>query len=169
MLVGWRRQPHVVEWFGPPLADVAHAERLYGARVRGEAPTRMWVARLDGTPVGYLQDYPVAAYDDYAVKVQDPEAVGFDYAVGSVQHVGRGVGTAMVWSFMREVLCRDYPDVPRFLASPDHRNARSLRTLAKCGFQQGLWIDMPASEHQGPVTEVVCTFDRSHWFGPRLG
>lgn len=164
-LVRWRAQPHIQDWFGQPLTDVAHAERLYAARIRGESATRMWVARSNGMVVGYLQDYPVAAYDDYAVKLQDREAIGFDYMIGEPDLVDRGVGTAMIWSYLRDVLCRDFPDAPRFTASPDHRNARSLRALAKCGLVQGLWIDIPAGDDQPQATEIVCTLDRGKWFG----
>jgi len=54
------------------------------------------------------------------------------------------------------VLCRDYPDAPRFVASPDVRNARSVRVLEKCGFTQGLWIQPEHETHP----EVVCTAAR---------
>ena len=53
----------------------------------------------------------------------------------------------------------------RRLASPDHRNRRSLRVLAKCGFTQGVWIDIPAAHGEPATSEMVCTFDRTHWFG----
>ena len=44
-------------------------------------------------PIGYVQDYPVIAYDDYAVRVQDPEAIAFDYLIGEPELVDRGIGT----------------------------------------------------------------------------
>jgi 8-oxo-dGTP pyrophosphatase MutT (NUDIX family)/RimJ/RimL family protein N-acetyltransferase len=164
-LLRWRQQPHVVQWYGKPPADLAHAEKLYTRRIMGESPTRMWVAQLMDVPVGYLQDYRVAAYGDLAVKMRDQEAIGFDYLIGDADHVGRGVGTTMIWSFIRDVLCRDYPDAPRFTASPDHRNARSLRALGKCGFEQGVWIDIPKEQGQPASTEIVCALDRRRWFG----
>jgi len=169
-LVRWRSQPHVLAWFHTELADVATATERYGDRLAGRSPTRMWMARLAGRPFGFLQDYPVAAYDDYAVKMRDREAIGFDYLIGDPGQVGRGLGPTMLWSFMRDVLCRDYPDAPRFSASPDHRNARSLRVLGKCGLTQGLWIDAPAGGIDGDPasTEIVCTLDRFHWFGPTV-
>jgi hypothetical protein len=62
----------------------------------------------------------------------------------------------MITQFCREVLCRDYPNAPRFVASPDVRNARSIRVLEKCGFTQGLWIQPESVTHP----EVVCTAPR---------
>ena len=73
----------------------------------------------------------------------DPDAVAFDYLIGDASLVGRGLGTRMIWEFCRDVLRRDYPAAVHFLASPSHRNARSLRVLAKCGFTAGRWIEDP--------------------------
>ena len=160
-LVGWRQHRYVQEWFGKPLADTAHAERLYAARIaRGVCDTDVG-GRAERVSDRLSAGLSGAAYDDYAVKMQDHDAIGFDYLIGEPDVVDRGVGTAMIWSYLRDVLCRDYPDAPRFTASPDHRNGRSLRALAKCGFGQGLWIDIPAGEDQPAATEIVCTLDRA--------
>lgn len=155
-LVRWRSQPHVRVWFPEAVADVDAARERYGARIAGEAPVRMWVAQLDRRPLGYLQDYRVRDHDDYAVRVQQPDAVAFDYLIGEPGLVSRGIGTGMVGAFLREVLCRDYPDARHFVASPDHRNAVSLRVLEKLGFTQGLWIQLPGEEYP----EIVCTIGR---------
>ncbi|MGZ5421692.1 MAG: hypothetical protein ACXWXF_06050, partial [Aeromicrobium sp.] len=58
-----------------------------------------------------------------------------------------------------DVLCRDYPEAPRFVASPDVRNARSIRALEKCGFTQGLWIQPESVQYP----EVVCTAPRERF------
>lgn len=51
-----------------------------------------------------------------------------------------------------------YPDVTTYWSAPDHRNAASLRVLAKVGFEQGAWFDEP--QRDGSVATVVgCTFD----------
>lgn len=155
-LVRWMAAEHAQPWFWDEPRSVDGARKIYAGRLAGTSPTRMWVALLDERPMGYLQDYPVTAYDDYAVRVQDPQAIAFDYLIGEPDLVDRGIGTQMITTFCREVLCRQHPDAPRFVASPDVRNKRSIRVLEKCGFVQGLWIQ-PESV---PYPEIVCTAPR---------
>ena len=123
-LVGWMAAAHAQPWFGDEPRTPELAQVHYAAELDGSSATRMWIVTCDGIDIGYIQDYPVIAYDDYAVRV-----------------------------------CRDYPDAPRFVASPDVRNARSIRVLEKCGFTQGLWIQPEAVTHP----EVVCTAPREHF------
>ncbi len=165
-VVAWQQAPHAARWFHGDAMTPAAARERYGPRIEGEHPTRMWVVEIDGLAVGYVQAYRVGDYDEYAVKTGDPDAIGFDYVLGDPALVGQGIGTRMIWTFCRDVLVPSYPDAPRFVASPDHRNAASLRALAKCGFVAGNWIDAPSVSGEGVDTEVVCTLDRAHWFGP---
>ncbi len=161
----WHSAPHVSAWWDPRSRDEESVRARYTPRVRGDEPTRMWVVEVDGEAAGFLQDYRVGDHPDYAVRTQDPEAVGFDYAIAEPARVGHGLGTRMIWEFCRDVLRRDYPDAVHFLASPSHRNAPSLRVLAKCGFTQGLWIDDLGRPEEPPDTEIVCTLDVRHWLG----
>lgn len=156
-LVRWMRADHARQWFGDEPQTVKLACERYAAELDGTSATRMWIVVLDGRDIGYIQDYPVVAYDDYVVRIQDTEAIAFDYLIGEVDLIDRGIGTQMITAFCHEVLCRDYPDAPRFVASPDVRNSRSIRVLEKCGFTQGLWIQPEAVKHP----EVVCTAPRS--------
>jgi 8-oxo-dGTP pyrophosphatase MutT (NUDIX family) len=164
-VVRWQHSPHAREWFAGGPVDVEAARLRYGPRIKGDSPTRMWRVDIEGRAAGYLQAYRVVDYDDYAFKTGDPEAIGFDYVIGEADLIGQGWGPPMIWSFVRDVLMTEYPAAPRFLASPDHRNHRSLRVLELCGFRQGLWIDVPAADGRPGSTEVVCTLDRHHWFG----
>jgi aminoglycoside 6'-N-acetyltransferase len=166
MFVEWQHAPHARRWFHAGRMDLTEAKRRYGPRIDGDVPTRMWVVQFDGRDVGMMQDYRVGDHDEYAAKTGEPEAAAFDYLIGDPGRVGRGIGTRMVGQFLRERLRPAYPDAPRFLASPDHRNRPSLRLLEKLGFRQGLWIDEPAtSEYDPPETEIVCTLDVAHWYG----
>ncbi len=164
-VVGWQQAPHVRRWFHGDQATLARVRERYGPRIDGTAPTRMWVIQLDGADVGYVQDYRVGDHDEYAVKTGLPEAVGIDYVIGEPDLVGRGVGTRVIWSYLLEVVAPAYPDAPAFVASPDHRNRASLRMLEKCGFTQGVWIDVPGDTSEPTATEIVCTLDRAHWLG----
>jgi 8-oxo-dGTP pyrophosphatase MutT (NUDIX family) len=164
-VVRWQSAPHAAEWFEGGPATVEEARDRYAARLAGESPTRMWVVVIDGVRAGYVQAYRVRSYDEYAAKTQDPDAVAFDYLIGELERVGSGWGRVAIWAFMRDVLCAHYPDAPRFLASPSHRNHRSIRVLEACGLRQGLWIDVAPREGEPLQTEVVCTLDRRLWFG----
>ncbi|MFI5428165.1 GNAT family N-acetyltransferase [Aeromicrobium sp. UC242_57] len=155
-LVTWMAAEHAQPWFGDEPRSADLARQHYAAELAGTSATRMWVVTYRGRDIGYVQDYPVVAYDDYAVRVQDLAAIAFDYLIGEPDLVDRGLGTAMITTYCREVLCRDYPEAPRFVASPDVRNARSIRVLEKCGFTQGLWIQPESVTHP----EVVCTAPR---------
>lgn len=155
-LVAWMSADHARPWFDDDPRTVEGAREVYAEELAGTSATRMWVVQLAGLAIGYMQDYPVSAYDDYAVRVADPQAAAFDYLIGDPMFVGRGFGTRMIRAFCHEVMCRDHPDAPRFVASPDVRNARSIRVLEKCGFTPGLWIQ-PESVSR---PEVVCTAPR---------
>ncbi|HYJ69661.1 MAG TPA: GNAT family N-acetyltransferase [Nocardioidaceae bacterium] len=164
--VEWQHAPHARRWFHAGRMDLTEALRRYGPRIDGDVPTRMWVAQVDGRDVGMVQDYRVGDHAEYAAKTGDPDAAAFDYLIGDPGLVGRGIGTRLIGQFLVDRLRPAYPEAPRFLASPDHRNRASLRLLDKLGFQQGLWIDEPAtSEYDPPETEIVCTLDVAHWLG----
>ncbi len=161
----WQQTPHVREWWDSRSPDEDSVRARYAPRLRGERPTRMWIAEIDDTPAGFLQDYRVRDYPDYAVATGDPDAVGFDYVIGEPAWVDRGIGTRMVWEFCRDVLRVHYPDAVHVLASPSHRNHRSLRVLAKCGFRQGRRIDEVTCPGEPAGAEIVCTLDVRHWLG----
>ena len=56
------------------------------------------------------------------------------------------------------------PDATTYFAAPDHRNAASLRILAKAGFTEGLWFDEPRPD--GSVDTVVgCSLDVARVLG----
>lgn len=163
-LVTWMAAEHAQPWFGDEPRTPELARRHYADELAGTSATRLWIVSLDGREIGYVQDYPVVAYDDYAVRVQDPQAVAFDYLIGEPDLVGRGLGPLMITAFCRDVLCRDHPTAPRFVASPDVRNTRSIRALQKCGFVPGLWIQPESVTHP----EIVCTAPRTLFESERV-
>jgi RimJ/RimL family protein N-acetyltransferase len=157
-VVRWQSQPHVARWWTEAGRDLAGAEAHYGPALDGADPTRLWVVEVNGRSVGMIQDYLIGDHPEYALLTARPEAVGFDYLVGEPSLVGRGVGTRMLWAFLRDVVRPHYPAAPEFFAAPDHRNAVSLRVLDKLGFVRGLWFDEP--QRDGRVDTVVgCTLD----------
>jgi aminoglycoside 6'-N-acetyltransferase len=153
----WRQSDHLHRWWasdGDPTAE--RVAEQYGASIDGMTPTRMWIAEVNGRSVGFLQDYRIGDYPEYAVLGPDPDAVGVDYALAE-EWSGRGFGVRVLWAWMERAR-RRFPAATAFFAAPDHRNAASLRMLAKAGFVEGLWFDEPQDD--GSVQTVVgCTLD----------
>ena len=164
----WVNEPHVARWwtlFNPSgHRSVEQVEAHYSDALRGEDPTRMWIWEVNGRSVGFSQDYRISDHPDYALLSSRPDAVGFDYALGEPAFVGRGLGTGLLWVFLRDIVWPAYPDVGEFFAAPDHRNAASLRLLAKLGFTQGMWFDEPGP---GGRTDTVigCSLDVAQVIG----
>ena len=157
-LTRWRQAEHVHRWWhsdGDPTPE-AVAEK-YGPHLDGMTPTRMWIGEVNGRSVGFVQDYRVGDYPDFAVLGPDPDAIGLDYAIGETAWLGRGIGARILWAWMARAR-RRFPGATTYFAAPDHRNAASLRMLAKAGFSAGLWFDEP--QEDGTVDTVVgCTLD----------
>lgn len=154
-VLAWRRDPEVARWWlAEP--DERTAEK-YAERIDGRSPTRLWVVEVNGRSVGFVQDYRIGDHPEYAVLGPDPDAIGVDYAIGAGQWRGRGLGPRVLWAWMRRARSR-FPEATAYFAAPDHRNAASLRVLAKSGFTEGLWFDEP--QEDGTVQTVVgCTLD----------
>ena len=153
----WRQTDHLHRWWasdGDPTS--ARVAAQYGPSIDGMTPTRLWVAEVNGRSVGFLQDYRVGDYPEYAVLGPDPDAIGVDYALAE-EWSGRGFGVRVLWAWMARAR-RRFPEATAFFAAPDHRNAPSLRMLAKAGFTEGVWFDEP--QEDGSVQTVVgCTLD----------
>ena len=163
-MLRWRQSEHVRRWWtaaGEPTPEAV--EGRYGPRIDGLTPTRMWVVEVNGRSVGFVQDYRIGDYPDYALLGPDPEAIGVDYAIGDPAWVGRGLGVRLLWAWMLRARHR-LPEATTYFAAPDHRNAASLRILAKAGFTQGLWFDEPHDD--GSVDTVVgCSLDVARVLG----
>jgi aminoglycoside 6'-N-acetyltransferase len=157
-VVAWQKEPHVARWWVDEATDAAAAERHYGPALDGDDATRLWIVEVNRRSVGFLQDYRIGDHPEYALLTRTPEAVGVDYAIGHPGWVGRGIGTRMLWTFLRDVVRPHYLDAPAYFAAPDHRNRASLRVLDKLGFVQGLWFDEP-QPHGGVATVVGCSLD----------
>lgn len=159
-LVAWRQAPHAARWFTEEL-DLAAAERKYRPRIEGESPTRVHVALADGQPCGFLQNYRIADYPDYAAATAEPDAVAIDYAIGMAGLTGRGLGPQLIWQYLQEVVLPAHPAVRQVAASPAVENTRSIAALEKAGFRPLREVAGAA----GRTSEMLCLLDRQHFLG----
>ncbi|MCW2753563.1 MAG: GCN5-related N-acetyltransferase [Marmoricola sp.] len=159
----WVNTSHVATWWDQYRTQ-EQVEAFYGPALRGEDPTRLWIFEVNGRSVGFCQDYRIADHPEWALLCSRPDAVGFDYAIGEPAWVGRGIGTSLLWVFLRDIVWPAYPGVREFFAAPDHRNAASLRLLAKLGFTQGVWFDEPNPDGTAD-TMIGCSLDVAQVMG----
>ncbi|MEU0312193.1 GNAT family N-acetyltransferase [Nocardioides sp. NPDC006273] len=157
-LIRWLNAEHVHRWYavdGEPTPE--WVTENYGPDIDGKTPVTFWVIEANGRSIGFCQDYRISAQPDYALLTPDPDAIGFDYAIGEPAFVGRGIGARMAWVWLTSIP-RRYPGATACFAAPDHRNAASLRMLAKVGFEQGTWFDEPQPDGS-KTTMVGCSLD----------
>jgi aminoglycoside 6'-N-acetyltransferase len=141
LLVGWLAQPHVAEWWGPPL-DADAVEREYGPSLDGTDPTRLCICTEGDAPIGFLQLYRLSDNPDYVQAVGNADAGGIDFLIGDVTRVGQGIGPVMIAAGCR-LLWQLFPEVSAALSGPSVRNMRSRRALVKSGFQPLHQVSVP--------------------------
>jgi aminoglycoside 6'-N-acetyltransferase len=112
------------------------------------------VVVADEQDCGYIQHYRVGDVDPAAA---EPDAVGIDYAIGVEELTGRGLGAELIWSYVRDVVLPAHPAARHVVASPDPANTRSIRALAKSGFE--------IARAGTPGTDTRCIVDVVKFFG----
>jgi aminoglycoside 6'-N-acetyltransferase len=138
LLHRWLNDPGVVRWWeGDDVSEDAVAAD-YGST--SDPAFEHWLA-VDGhgTPLGWAQCYavtdsPEEAQQWWAHGVHRT-AAGIDYLVGDPGARGRGVGTAMLATFLDEVVWPLHPGWTQVCAAPYEANTASWRVLERVGFR----------------------------------
>ena len=136
-LAAWLRQPHIERWWNDD-ASPAALERDYGGAIDGSEPSRVFIARLDGEPIGLIQSYRLGDYPSHldelhTVIAVDPCASSIDYFVGPAERCCQGIGTQMIAAYVRK-LWADDGDTPSIVVPTNALNRASWRSLERAGF-----------------------------------
>jgi RimJ/RimL family protein N-acetyltransferase len=132
LLHEWLHRPHVSEWWDYP-KTYADVERDYLPSIVGESTTQAYIAYLENEPIGFIQSYMVlGSGDGWWEQETDPGARGIDQFLCNSEQLGRGLGRAMVQSFV-ERLFQD-PTVTKVQTDPSPHNERAIRCYRGAGF-----------------------------------
>lgn len=140
----WLNDPAVVRWWeGADVSWPAVVERYGSAR---DTSIEHWVALREETPIGWAQCYCAADVADgeayyWREHLELRETAGIDYLVGESSQRGGGTGSAMIRSFVRDVVFAKHPDWIRAAAGPFEANVASCRALEKAGFRRLATLD----------------------------
>ena len=138
MLHAWLNEPGIVQWWEGDDVSWEGVVRDYGSQ--NPEPIEHWIAVLDGRDVGWLDCYAMTDSPEeahaWAKFGMEPDAAGIDYLVADPADRGRGVGTAMISTFVRDVVFGLHEHWTQACAAPDVRNTASWRALEKAGFRR---------------------------------
>jgi RimJ/RimL family protein N-acetyltransferase len=149
-LHAWIQRPHVAQWWAEP-RELADIEDEYRPTIAASSSTKAFIACLDGEPIGFIQSYVVqGSGDGWWEDETDPGARGIDQFLADADRLNRGLGTAMIRAFVKQLF--DDPAVTKVQTDPSPENLRAIRCYAKAGFQPVGQVATP----DGPAMLMVC-------------
>jgi aminoglycoside 6'-N-acetyltransferase len=139
LLASWLAEPHVKRWWNQETSAVA-VERDFGPAANGEEQSENLVALADGQPCGLVQrswyaDYPQYIEELAPILVVPDTAISIDYLIGDPEHIGRGIGSAMIRSVL-QYTWSDQPAATCVIVPVSQANRASWRALEKAGFRR---------------------------------
>lgn len=160
----WLVQPHVRRWYDdvPGAAFPDDTIERYRRAIRGEERTYRYIVALDGRPIGEVQSYRVDDHPEYAAEIAiDEPAIGIDLFIGEPELIGRGLGPALIRSFLREVAFPHH-EVDLCVIGPAKSNTAAIRANEKAGFRHHkTYVEPDAREPE----HVLLTLRRSDLAG----
>jgi aminoglycoside 6'-N-acetyltransferase len=150
----WLARPHVRAWWhhDPTPASV---EEDFGPGVDGEDAVEYFVVSIDGDEAAFIQSCQLHDEDEWwsALQVVNAprDAFTVDYFIADPSLVGKGIGTAMIETFLAN-RWRRYPDATCSIVDVDPANPPSWRALEKNGYR-AVWegeLDVGDLRDQGP-------------------
>lgn len=132
----WLAKPHVQTWWREP-ATVEHVSKDYGDCTRGDMTTRVFVVMYDDKPIGIFQSFYLASYPEEEAYYPIRGAISIDYLIGEEDYIGKGIGTRMIKTFIKEMVPQLYPDATGVATGAEVENKASLGALRNAGFEPG--------------------------------
>jgi len=135
MMHRWLNTPHVVEWWPDEALTLDQIIAKYAPRIDGKEDVRCFVIVHGDTPIGYIQEYPVAEDSEYAAHIAAAErAAGIDLFIGEVEFLHRGLGAPIIRQFLKDIVFAD-PAVESCIIDPAVSNRGAIKAYEKAGFR----------------------------------
>jgi aminoglycoside 6'-N-acetyltransferase len=135
MVRRWLETPHVAQWWHDPDTQFT----LVSEDLDHPAMDQ-FVVTADDRPFAYLQCYDPTAWSDNGLGTHPQGTRGIDQFIGEPDMIDRGHGSALIRSFVDDLLKMG---TPRVVTDPDPANLRAVRAYEKAGFQKVRLVDTP--------------------------
>jgi RimJ/RimL family protein N-acetyltransferase len=155
-MLRWQSMPHVEAWWHQRL-DLDGLEAMYGPRIDGTEPTRVFVIEYCGRAIGWIQWYRWADYPEHGARLgAEPGSAGIDLAIGEPDLIGLGLGPLAIVAFLERVVFADR-SISACVSDPETRNPRSLRAFEKAGFVRERSVRLPGEPSTREVVRRSAT------------
>jgi aminoglycoside 6'-N-acetyltransferase len=155
LMLRWHNTPHVREWWQLDPRTAEEVEAKYGPRVEQPWPTASHIMLYDGKPVGFMQDYLIRDYPEYASAIQvDDDAAGVDLFIGEEAYAHRGLGPVLLRAFLRMVVFAR-PEVGCCVIGPAASNHSAIRAYEKAGFRSLKTIQVPGEPEPEALLRIT--------------
>jgi aminoglycoside 6'-N-acetyltransferase len=138
LLHRWLNEPGVVRWWEGDDVSWAGVVDEY-SEAAADPHVEYWLALVGGREVGWAQLWPTADEPDEVQPWWDAGVArasgSIDYLVGEPGDRRRGVGSAMIRAFVRDVAFPRHPQWVQVAVAPLAANTASWRALEKAGFR----------------------------------
>lgn len=133
----WLSTKEVLEFYGDVNSPftLEQVKEKYEPRVNGDIPVIPYIVELDGSPIGFIQQYKLTkekqeefGYPTYLT------IYGIDQFIGYPHLFNKGIGTKMIKLFIEYIF--ENKDVDIIILDPAVSNLRAIRCYEKCGFKK---------------------------------
>lgn len=162
----WLNAAHVIRWWYGEGTSYREIEEKYLPRIEGREAVRPYAILIRGTPIGYIQGYPISDEDDeeYARLVDVEASAGIDLFIGEEGYLHKGLGRHILERFLTEDIFSD-PEVEVCVIGPEPNNTSAIRAYEKAGFRYFKTIQVPGE----PEPEYLMRLTRREFEGGGLG
>ena len=135
MIRRWLETPHVAQWWHDP------DEQFALVRDDLDHPAMdQFVVTAHDRPFAYLQCYDPNAWPEGGLGIHPDGTRGIDQFIGEPDMIDCGHGSALIRSFVDNLL---NTGTPRVVTDPDPKNIRAVRAYEKAGFQKARLVNTP--------------------------
>lgn len=127
LLRRWIAAAHVAPWWGEVEAELKLIEEHLGSDA-----LPMFVFSVEGQAVGFIQSYRPADWPGHGFDDEAPGTLGIDLFIGEEDHLGRGIGVAVIEAFAARLFAQGAPVI---VIDPNLANHRAVRAYEKVGFR----------------------------------
>ncbi|MBY0549563.1 MAG: acetyltransferase [Candidatus Obscuribacterales bacterium] len=138
LLLAWLTAAHVQQWWGSDVRTIEHVVAKYLPRLSDDSLVRCFIVFQAEQPIAYIQAYWLADFPDYSKQLPLADLTGvasLDVFIGEQPLLGKGIGTALVRLFLRDVVF-GLMRAESCVVGPAVDNVGAIRAYERAGFSK---------------------------------